>query len=127
MNEFEKKIAARLQGFVDALEGDSDISEKFNCHTVVLDLEPTEYDQNKVAAIRNKLGASQAVFAKLLGASVRAVQAWEQGVNSPPAMACRFMDEIAMDVDRWIDRLRQAVKVKGRRRSPRGRKSHATS
>lgn len=112
MNEFEKKIAERLKGFVDALETNQDLAQKFNCHTVVLDLEPTEYDPQKVVAIRKKLGASQAVFAKLLGISVKTVRAWEQGLNPPNDMACRFMDEIGLDVERWQKRLQAAVKVK---------------
>lgn len=117
MNEFEKKIAARLQGFVEALESGAEISEKFTCHTVELDLEPTEYGPKKVVAIRKKLGASQTVFAKLLGVSVKTVRAWEQGLNLPNDMACRFMDEIGLDIERWQQRLRAAAKVKKSKKS----------
>ena len=45
---------------------------------------------------------SQAVFARLMGVSVHAVQAWEQGKRTPPKIACRLMDEIAANPGRWI-------------------------
>jgi putative transcriptional regulator len=117
MNAFEKKIAARLQRFVDALEEDTDLTESFNCRTVVLDLEPTEYEPEKVIQTRKLLGASQVVFARFLGVSVQTVRAWEQGVNSPSDMACRFMDEIRLDIAHWQKRLKESVKVKTPRRS----------
>jgi DNA-binding transcriptional regulator YiaG len=52
---------------------------------------------------------SQAVFAKLLGVSLNTVRAWEQGVNHPSDMACRFLDEIRRDPAYWVRRLKEAV------------------
>jgi putative transcriptional regulator len=62
-----------------------------------------------VKQTRALLGASQAVFANFLGVSVKTVRAWEQGVNTPSAMACRFMDEIRRDPKHWIARLSEAA------------------
>ena len=47
-----------------------------------------------------------------LGVSVKTVQAWEQGLQTPPKMACRFMDEIRHDPEHWIERLKEAICVK---------------
>lgn len=40
-----------------------------------------------VSGIREKTGLSQAVFARLLGVSVRTLQEWEQGRRSPSGAA----------------------------------------
>lgn len=112
MTKFEKKIAARLQGFVDALERDEEFSETFNCRTIVLDLQPTEYKPSRVVKIRKQLGASQPVFAQFLGVSVKTIRAWEQGVNPPNDMACRFLDEINRNIAYWKKRLKDSVKVR---------------
>jgi putative transcriptional regulator len=40
-----------------------------------------------VASIREKTGLSQAVFARLLGVSVRTLQEWEQGRRAPSGAA----------------------------------------
>ena len=115
MNDFEKKIATRLKGFVAALKSGKKITETFDCRTRILDLQPTEYDPKKVLETRRLLGASQVVFAQLLGVSVKTVRAWEQGVNPPKDMACRFMDEIRMNLDFWKGRLKESMRVKSRK------------
>jgi len=62
-----------------------------------------------VRRTRGLLRASQAVFARFLGVSVKTVRAWEQGFNVPSDMACRFMDEIRRDPSYWLRRLRSAI------------------
>ena len=103
------EIVAGLREFADTLQGDKRIREEFTCRTVVLDLRPRQYDGAAVRRTRNLLRASQSVFAQLLGVSVKTVQAWEQNVNTPSDMACRFLDEIRLNPQYWRNRLRSAA------------------
>ena len=107
-----QRLIQGLQEFTEALEQGEDITKKFRCHTVRVDLAPQPYDAKKVKHVRNLLDASQTMFALLLGVSVKTVRAWEQGINSPSDIACRFMDEIQRDPAYWIKRLQEAVVVK---------------
>ena len=45
--------------------------------------DPRQYDGAAVRETRRKLGVSQAVFAKLVGASLVLIQSWEQGRRFP--------------------------------------------
>jgi len=94
----------------DSLKAGERPEERFTMRTVDLDLEPFDYTAEDVKETRDKLRASQAVFAKLLGVSVKTVQSWEQGM-APPTMACRLLDLINEDPERWISKLRDAVRV----------------
>lgn len=97
-----------LSGFRDALRDRVPLHERFTLRTVSLQLEPSPYLAKDVRALREKLGASQAVFARLLGASIRTVQSWEQG-RAPPPMARRLLDVIAANPAPWQQLLRQAA------------------
>jgi putative transcriptional regulator len=106
------RIVERLRGFAEALEKGEGLTKRFTCRKVVMDLTPTSYNPELVKATRSLLGASQAVFARFLGVSVQTVRAWEQGVNAPNGMACRFMDEIRANPEYWMERLQKAVSLK---------------
>lgn len=107
-----EKLVEGLEEFADSLEAGEDIAQRFNCHKVVLDLQPTPYDRELVKATRKQLCASQTIFAHFLGVSVQSVRAWEQGNKEPRDIACRFMDEIRSNPAYWRARLRQLVKPK---------------
>jgi len=109
------RVVERLNRFAEALENKEVISERFTCRRVVLDLEPTPYNPKLVKMTRAILGASQAVFAQFLGVSVKTIQAWEQGTNTPNDMACRFMDEIRRDPKYWRNRFKGSIVAKGTR------------
>jgi DNA-binding transcriptional regulator YiaG len=108
----EQRIKARLADFRDALRDNEKVTERFTCRTVVLDLEPMSYKPETVVTTRKLLQCSQAVFAQFLGVSLNTVRGWEQGVNPPKDIACRFMDEIHRNPDYWRKRLRESVRVK---------------
>lgn len=107
-----KKVLEGLREFTEALENEEEITEKFTCRRVTLDLLPMAYNPKAVKATRKLLKASQGVFAQFLGVSVKSVCAWEQGRISPSDIACRFMDEIQRNPDYWRKRLAESVRVK---------------
>jgi putative transcriptional regulator len=110
------EIIEGLEEFVDALKSKENISQKFNCRKIVLDLQPRSYSPALVKQTRTLLAASQAVFAQFLGVSVQTVRAWEQGKNPPQDVACRLMDEIRHDPDYWRKRLLEMAVSKASRR-----------
>ncbi len=57
--------------------------------------QPARFAAAEVHELRNRLGLSQALFARLLGVSGKLVQAWEAGTRTPSSMACRLLDAIA--------------------------------
>jgi putative transcriptional regulator len=106
------RILQRLQGFKNALEKKETIGQRFTCHKVVLDLQPKQYTPEMVKRTRKLLGASQKIFAQLLGVSLGTVRSWEQGENPPKPIACRFMDEISRNPRYWLERLQKSAVAK---------------
>ena len=100
-------IAGRLAKVAAAVEAGEDITKRFTCRTVRLRLAPQRYGPKEVKQTRQKLGASQSIFAQFLGVSPSAVQDWEQGLKPPHGSACRLMDEIRRDPKYWIQRLQE--------------------
>lgn len=109
----EEKIIQGLESFADALESGEDITERFTCRKVVLDLAPISYSPAMVKEARSKLGVSQALFAQFIGASLSSVRAWEQGDREPSQVACRFMDEIVNDPETFRKRFLQLASPAG--------------
>ena len=104
------KIVAGLTEFRDALVTGQPIEKRFTVRTVELDLKPRRYDAESVRMTRLGLKVSQAVFARIVGASVDTIEAWEQGQREPTPMACRLLDEINRNREYWLDVLRKSVK-----------------
>lgn len=98
-----------LGGLRDALRDGECLHEKFTMRTVELVLEPREFTPEEVLRIRENLRASQGVFAKLLGVSIKTLQAWEQGKNPPPPIARRLLDRIEADPEPWFKMLRDGA------------------
>ena len=108
------RIIEGLREFTEALEKEEPIAERFTCRTVMLDLLAVPYDPKAVKATRQLLAASQGVFAQFLGVSVKSVRAWEQGVNTPSDIACRFMDEIRRNPHYWRNCLLESVRTENK-------------
>jgi putative transcriptional regulator len=104
----ENEILEALSDFTDALEK-GEVTKRFSCRQIKLNLVPTHYSPGLVKRTRKILGVSQSLFARFLGVSPKTVRAWEQGINVPHKMACRFMDEIRQNPQFWTTRLREVA------------------
>ena len=104
----ENEILEALAEFTDTLEK-GEVTRRLTCRQVKLNLEPSRYSPQLVMKTRKVLGVSQPLFARFLGVSPKTVRSWEQGVNPPSPMACRFMDEIRRTPAHWAARLREVA------------------
>jgi putative transcriptional regulator len=103
------EIIGALTELRDTLRAKVPLDQKFTVRTVELDIRTREYGAEDVKRTRQILNVSQSIFARFLGVDVKTVRSWEQGLKRPSAIACRFMDEIAVSPDHWHDRLRQMI------------------
>ncbi len=55
------------------------------------------YAPQEIKAIRQSLGASQALFAGIMGVSVKTVEAWEAGRNQPEGSSRRLLSIFQSD------------------------------
>lgn len=63
--------------------------------------EPSQYSADDVKALREKLGVSQPIFARMLGVSAALVRAWENGQRQRAPIARRPLDTIRENPARW--------------------------
>lgn len=105
------EIIRGLTGFRDALARGERLSDRFTVRTVEVDWKPRRWTPSEVRALRERFNASQLVFARLIGASVKTVQSWEQG-KAPPPMASRLLDCIQNDPGPWERMLHNAAIAK---------------
>jgi DNA-binding transcriptional regulator YiaG len=82
--------------------------EMFTVRTVEIP-EPTAYHGKDVRKLRDSLGVSQGVFAHLVGVSLVLVKSWERDARVPNAMACRLMDTIRANPNRWLSSVRETA------------------
>lgn len=104
----EDEILEALSEFTDALKK-GEVSKRFTCRQLKLDLNTTSYSPELVKTTRRLLKVSQTLFARFLGVSPKTVRSWEQGINTPSSMARRFMDEIRRSPGYWMERLRESA------------------
>ena len=102
-------MVAGLTELRDTLRAGKRIEDRFTVRTVTLKLQPRPFDADAVRRVRLSLGASQAVFAQIMGVTANTVQSWEQSVRVPSPMACRFLEEIERNSSYWQKRLRQSA------------------
>jgi putative transcriptional regulator len=116
MTKVGQTMLKRLGAFVEALEKNQKIGDRFTCRKIELNLVPKPYNSKKIKNTRAVLGLSQALFAQFLGVSPRTVAAWERGAKTPQDIACRFMDEIRRNPAYWRDRLAKSARPKSKAR-----------
>jgi DNA-binding transcriptional regulator YiaG len=71
--------------------------------------DPSRFDAAAVHKLRDRLGLSQGLFAKLLGVSRKLIEAWEAGRRTPSLMACRLLDAISRNPSVYVRRRRRAA------------------
>ncbi|HXE52083.1 MAG TPA: hypothetical protein VN541_03670 [Tepidisphaeraceae bacterium] len=103
-----ERLLAGMKEMDAWLDSGKPLEASFTARTVADLPPPSTYDARQIAALRHRIGASQAVFAQLIGASAPLVRAWEQGDRRPSAMARRLLDEVRRDPDRWAAMLKDA-------------------
>jgi DNA-binding transcriptional regulator YiaG len=96
-----QRIISGLTELAESLERGEQMGNRFTVRTVELPPEPGSYSPLRIRQTRQLLGASQTVFASLVGVSTALVQHWEQGFRKPSRMACRLLDEINREPRRW--------------------------
>ena len=90
-----------LRELADCIQAGAKPEERFKVRVVEIP-NPTPHTAGSVRAIRERLGVSQAAFAKLVGVSTILAQGWEQGVRTPSPLADRLLDTIAADPSAWL-------------------------
>lgn len=73
--------------------------------------EPRDYGPKQVRAVRESLGVTQRLFARLIGVSPELVEHWEQGLRRPSPLARRLLDQIRKNPSDYLSHLmrRRAV------------------
>lgn len=91
MNVYESIV----QGLNEAIE-----YEKGNlkAKTVKMSIAPLpEIESNQVRDIRQSLDMTQRMFAAVMGVSIKTVEAWENGTNTPSGVARRMLSLLQSD------------------------------
>jgi putative transcriptional regulator len=89
----------------DTLRAGIPLEEKFTVRTVGIP-EPGKYTPKAVRALREQLGVSQAVFARLLGVSTILAGSWERGNRQPSPLARRLLDTVRANPTAWLETIR---------------------
>jgi putative transcriptional regulator len=84
----DKKLFADLKESLN--EAIQHASGKLDLRTTPLPRPPKAMERAEIAALREKMNASQAVFAHYLNVSVKTVQSWEQG-KKPSGAALKLL------------------------------------
>jgi putative transcriptional regulator len=100
-NAADKQILAGLEDGLALIEGRAAADSLGSVRVVYLPDSPCEYEPRAVLALRERLGVTQIMFARMLAVSLSLLQSWEQGRRSPNPMARRLLDEVARDPARW--------------------------
>lgn len=101
-NAAGRELMAALQELHDAVIGGD--ATKLTVRTVEI-ADPGRYGAREVKALRDSLGVSQAVFARLVAVSPELVGHWEYGIRKPSPVVCRLFDRIKEDPAKYMGSL----------------------
>ena len=85
---------------------------KSRCRVTVHEITVPEFKADDVYRVRSELRLSQKALARALGVSLRTVEAWEAGLNTPSGPAARMLYLIEADhslLNKLIARSSQVV------------------
>jgi DNA-binding transcriptional regulator YiaG len=95
-----KLMAAMAEVEYAATTGDF---SKLSIHEVEI-AQPSAYGPKEIKALRTQFGASQELFATLLGVSRELVKHWEYGIRKPAPVVCRLLDQVRANPKQfWSD------------------------
>ena len=99
MSEFFDGIK---QGLLEAIEYEKGNLPNVKVHRVVkqplITIAPLNiYSSNGIRALRVRQNMTQKSFAEAMGVSVKTVEAWESGTNSPSGVATRMLALLKQD------------------------------
>jgi putative transcriptional regulator len=114
-SEFARDIANGLREIRECLEAGVPLEERFLVRKVEIP-EPGRYDPKAVRALREKLGVSQAIFARMLGVSKVLAESWEQGKRQPSPLARRLLDTVRADPAAWVATVQRVTEL-GKRKA----------
>src|SRR6266550_2375294 len=97
-----------VQSLTEVRDGLAGQPGKLTMKTVEI-ADPPHFDARTVHKLRDRLGLSQGLFAKLLGVSRKLVEAWEAGTRVPSPMARRLLDAIARKPSVYVRRRRRVA------------------
>ncbi len=96
-----------LQSLTEVRDGLRGRPGKLTVKTVEIP-DPPDFDATAIHKLRDRLGLSQGLFAKLLGVSRKLIEAWEAGTRIPSPMARRLLGAIARRPSLYVRRQRIA-------------------
>ena len=105
--EFGRGLIDDLQKLYDAFAkgGMEEVEKHFRVtHVKIPPLVPAD-----VTRIRKGIGATQTLFASLLGVAPSTVRAWENGREELSRMAEKFINEMRYNGDYWRQRVKTAI------------------
>ncbi len=111
-SEFAKQTLESLSSIVDTLKRQNVLPGKLTMRTIRIEKPITVWKPKQIVELRESLGASQVIFAIFLGVSEKTVHAWEQGINKPSGIACRFLSELKHDPGHWKKRLTELATIR---------------
>ena len=84
------------QGLIEAIEYES--GNRPNTKVDKFTILPVRtHNRDEIKQIRQKLNMTQKIFAAALGVSVKTVEAWEAGTNTPIGVANRMLELLSRD------------------------------
>ncbi|MFT3785557.1 MAG: hypothetical protein QM770_05260 [Tepidisphaeraceae bacterium] len=105
-----ERLVASMKQVVDALESDQPLAKRLSVREVEV-IDPGEYTAARIRKLRDTIGTSQGVFARIVGVSVELIEHWEQGVAKPRPIARRLLDEISRDPQAYATRVLRRKRV----------------